>query len=455
MFDSLDSAISSLQAFVEGFRPEHLSKENSLAALERFCRAEKLCAAGKALASRQVATPDAWYDSLERSPAHLIAKASGSSVKRAGDVLETAELLKDLPDTERAFRSGRLSESQAIEMASAVAMDPETEQALLEAAEYQAFLQLQRECQRVRAAAMDEQQKHDRAHRRRHLSHWVDPEGVFHLQGRMTPKAGAVVVSALEPFKVQLLKQAASPGKVKESDGALLVDALVEMAEQARCGGSSVRPGPQAMVQVRVDLAALLRGYTEKGEVCEVPGVGPIPVAAARELSVDSFLYGLLYEANDIVAEVGFGRTISASLRRALAERDQVCVVSGCDRMCCLEFDHVTEFAKGGSTSLGNLVRMCGWHHSLKTYHGYRLERIAGRWILTPPPDLGQQALQPEFTGSRMTLVRRNRIREMPGKAPPKKRTGGGYYRRPRPGEDVHDPTQRPFAIRTDTPNRD
>ncbi len=159
VFNSLDTVICLLESFVEGFEPETLSADQSLAALERFCRAEKLCAAGKALASRQVAASDAWYDSLERSPTHLIAKASGSTVKRATDVLETAEILKDIPETEQAFRSGKLSESQVIEVASAVALDPDAEQALLEAAEYEAFRQLQRECDKVWAAARDERDK--------------------------------------------------------------------------------------------------------------------------------------------------------------------------------------------------------------------------------------------------------------------------------------------------------
>ena len=252
MFESLDTAISLLESFVEQLDPESLSASESVRALDRFCRAEKLCAAGKALASRRVAASNAWYDSLERSPAHLIAKASGSTVGGAVSVLETAEVLKELPETERAFRSGKLSESQAIEVASAVVMDRDAEEALLAAAEQEAWAQFQRQCQRVRAAATNDQQKHHRAHRRRMLRHWVDIEGVFHLQGRMTPKSGAVVLAALEPFKHQVLKRS-KEGKVKEPDGALLADALVEMAEQSRCGGSAVRNGPQAMVHVSVD----------------------------------------------------------------------------------------------------------------------------------------------------------------------------------------------------------
>ena len=36
--------------------------------------------------------------------------------------------------------------------------------------------------------------------------------------------------------------------------------------------------GPRAQVTLRVDLGALRRGAVGPGEVCEIPGVGPVPV---------------------------------------------------------------------------------------------------------------------------------------------------------------------------------
>ena len=47
-------------------------------------------------------------------------------------MLETAELLKQLPETEQAYRAGKLTERQAIEVASAAVMDRDAEQALPE-----------------------------------------------------------------------------------------------------------------------------------------------------------------------------------------------------------------------------------------------------------------------------------------------------------------------------------
>ena len=90
------------------------------------------------------------------------------------------------------------------------------------------------------------------------------------------------------------------------------------------------------------------------------------------------------------------GRTIPAALRRALVERDPVCVVPGCDTRDRLEIDHLLPYADGGEVSLANLARLCHWHHYLKTHHGHRIERTGGddgsgqsggwRWIVPDGP---------------------------------------------------------------------
>ncbi|HEX2053036.1 MAG TPA: hypothetical protein VHJ78_04815, partial [Actinomycetota bacterium] len=59
-----------------------------------------------------------------------------------------------------------------------------------------------------------------------------------------------------------------------------------------------------------------------------------------------------------------------------------------------------------------------------KTYHGYRLQRLSGRWVLVPP-DRQDQPVQPELGNAgagRVVIVRKNRMREVPGTAPPKKK---------------------------------
>ena len=142
------------------------------------------------------------------------------------------------------------------------------------------------------------------------------------------------------------------------------------------------------MVHVRVDHAALRRGHTEPGEVCEIPGIGPIPVPVARQLAGDSILSVLVTDGVDVTTVAHAGRTIPASVRRALIERDPQCVVPGCEVREGLEIDHVLPFGEGGTTSLGNLARLCHWHHYLKTHQRHRLERHGRRWAWILPDEV-------------------------------------------------------------------
>src|ERR1019366_10764903 len=89
--------------------------------------------------------------------------------------------------------------------------------------------------------------------------------------------------------------------------------------------------GPSTMVHVRVDHAALQRGKVSPGEICEIPGVGPIPVEVARRLAADSILSVLITDGVDVTSVAHAGRTIPAGIRTALIERDPTCVVPGCD----------------------------------------------------------------------------------------------------------------------------
>jgi hypothetical protein len=141
------------------------------------------------------------------------------------------------------------------------------------------------------------------------------------------------------------------------------------------------------MVHVRVDHEALVRGHLEPGEICELPGIGPIPVEVARRLAADSILSVLVTDGVDVAAVAHAGRTIPAAIRRALIERDPVCVVPGCGLREGLEIDHLIPFAEGGETSLANLVRLCRWHHYLKTHQGHRIEPSGDGWRwITPDP---------------------------------------------------------------------
>ncbi len=186
-----------------------------------------------------------------------------------------------------------------------------------------------------------------------------------------------MVIAALEPYTERVFQAARAQGR-REPHQAYAADALVELAEHTRaCDDQPTSRTPKAMVQVVVDHRALLRGSLEDGESCEVPGIGPIPVATARAWATDAYLSALLTDGTDIKAVCHLGRTIPSRLRTALEMRDRTCVVPGCDVGRHLEIDHIKPVTDGGPTRLDNLARLCRWHHYLKTHRGYSLS--AGR----------------------------------------------------------------------------
>ena len=104
---------------------------------------------------------------------------------------------------------------------------------------------------------------------------------------------------------------------------------------------------------------ALKRGLTENGEICEIAGVGPIPVATATEYSGEAFLKLLVIDGTDIKTIAHMGHALPAKLRTGVEESDRVCQVPTCDVTLGLEIDHIKPFAEGGATSFENLVRLC------------------------------------------------------------------------------------------------
>jgi hypothetical protein len=205
-------------------------------------------------------------------------------------------------------------------------------------------------------------------------------EGAFRLEAKLTPDDGATVLAAMEPHRVRISKEARKAGR-RETQEAYAADALVALATSKDGAGR----GPRVMMHVRADHPALVRGHVEAGEVCEIRGIGPIPVATARAMASDCFLKVLLTDGTDIKAMAHAGRTIPAKLRTALEARDPTCVISGCDVRHGLEFDHIIPFAEGGPTTMDNLVRECSWHHYLKTHCGYWLVGGHGNWTLIGP----------------------------------------------------------------------
>jgi hypothetical protein len=338
--------------------------------VEQGCEIERLGASVRTRFALRVTRTGAFESSGHKSAAGWLADVSGEPVGRAMGTLETAGHLVEAPEVAEAFAAGRLSLAQAGVAAEAGAMDPASQGDLVAAATGSgSFRDLKDRAARVKRRHEGEApvaERERRAHRGRYVRTWQPPEGGLRLEAWLTTAAGAKVRAALDREAEQVFHEAKRAGE-RESPDRYAADALVRLVAGERTGG------PAAQVAVRVDAGALRRGAVEEGEVCEIEGVGQVPVQVARDLLGDSLFRVVVTDGVDVKTVTSTKRTVPATLRAALEERDRTCAVPGCTATRHLEIDHVVGFALGGPTELANTVRLCRPHHAMKTFRGFRL----------------------------------------------------------------------------------
>jgi hypothetical protein len=378
---------AALREIVRTLDVDALPASSAVDLVDWFADIERLAVAGKTLAARRAADGDAWRTTGDRSAADWLAKRTGSTVGDARTVLDTAAHLASAPRTEDAFRDGGLSLKQAEAVASAAAVDEAAERRLLEHAAHTSLQKLRDESARVRAAAdPDPEARHERIHRSRSWRRWTDGDGARCGTYRLTPDAAAQLEAAAQPFIDAAIDDARRRGGREPSD-ALAADGLVAMARattsasdaptDARGGRGRRRLRDRRELIGLVDLSALRRGRTEPGELCEIAGVGPVPVEVAREVFGDALLRIVIRNGVDIRTVVHTGRVASAVQETAVLVRDGGrCVRPRCD-LPISEIDHCAGFTVTGQTTLDDLAGLCGHDHDLKTRggHTYRRER--------------------------------------------------------------------------------
>src|SRR6516162_5062471 len=116
---------------------------------------EAMAATVKALAAARVAEGPRWREGGQRSAAHELAAATGTSVKDARDTLELGRRLANQPEVSAAARRGELSASQSQLISGAAGVDPAAAGRLLERAGEACLAELKDEAAATRAAGVD------------------------------------------------------------------------------------------------------------------------------------------------------------------------------------------------------------------------------------------------------------------------------------------------------------
>jgi hypothetical protein len=386
MFD-LDARLTEAEAVVgrlaDEFEPGAVAAGDAAVAVKRVARLlHQLQAIEMGLAKR-VADTSLWQSGAATSPSDWLARTTGASRAEAASIPATAGRLESLPATAARMATGELSTAEAD---------------LLTLATRESLRGLRDECARRKAAAdPDDDARYERIRRARNLRHWRDPDGTFRLSLATTPDAGADIIAALSPYRRLAFDEARRAGR-RERPEAYDADAMLLMARAAATPTDSTTgsisdgtpgrpPRPAIKTIVRIDHTALRRGHPVDGEVCEITGVGPVPVSVVRTMlrEDDPFVAVVLTKGVEVHAVAHAGRGANAFQQTALEWLQPTCVVRGCDRVARLENDHRLDYQVTRHTRLDELDRMCGTHHDKKSYEGWRLEPGTGKRRLLPP----------------------------------------------------------------------
>src|SRR4051812_49663399 len=132
MCERLSELAAGMRAFADGFDPALLLGSEASRAVTLASTIKNIAASIEARAAARAEDCGAWARSGDKSPAHHLARITGTSVGQATAAMETARKLESLPETKAAADAGRLSAQQTEAIVSAANADPGSEQKLLE-----------------------------------------------------------------------------------------------------------------------------------------------------------------------------------------------------------------------------------------------------------------------------------------------------------------------------------
>jgi hypothetical protein len=392
--DSVDLVVEAA-AMIAVFAAQQLERIDAL-------RREALAAADELrFGSREIA---------ERSVRLEVAAALRSSEYAAGELIARAEaLVHRFPQMLASLRAARTTEQHARIFVDAMVgveahfHDRIVPRAIALAEDEAAGVfrrSLKRLIESVRADTLA--QRHEAALARRRVVLQDDDDGMAWL----SVYAPAVEVHAIHSRLTAMGKAIArAEGETRTLDqiradiaGDLLVDGETShLAPEAR--------GVRASVSVTVPVLTLLDESNAAADSAVVEGIGPIPIARARELSggAEGWTRVLTHPETGIVLSVGRDQyRPPESLRRLVRWRAARCMAPGCGMPASrCEIDHTVAWHDGGATSLTNLAPLCKGHHTVKHH---------GRWRVEQIPDSGGALAWTSPTGRRYRVEPERRV---------------------------------------------
>jgi len=370
-FSDIKEAVTWLEKANADLEPELLSAQAAREQLALYARAEKLTAYGTTVLARRL------------DDASEVARTTGVSVGRAKAAVDTGKALAESDEVRAAFRGGDISLDQATEIARAEQSSPGSSTELLKAAEEESFQALREKSRKVVLEAEQHRGLGPRQHEARRARSYKDELGMISINLLLEPHVGAPLVNRAESEAGRRLRAARKEG-LHEPFERHLADAYACLLST----GSTI-PAQKPELVVLVGHEVVKRGWKDvnEGEVCKIPGVGPISPERAREIASDAFLTGVFYDGKDLRHMHRWTRNTPVEVLLALElgdppEFDGVKCVA-CGNRFRAEKDHLEPHAAGGPASTDNLRWRCYSCHQKKTDQ----DRKAGKLTHAAPDE--------------------------------------------------------------------
>jgi len=305
-----------------------------------------------------------WGSGGFRSCAHWLSWRTGISIGPAREKVRVARCLPSLPLISEALASGVLSYSKVRAVTRVATADNEAE--LLTFAHHGTTSHVERLVRLWRRVDQDMDSQTARAERRG-LSLWPADDGSYEVRGRLTPEVGALLLKALEVADDKLYRADREAGiEHRTSPTQRRADALGFWLEE--------RVKPQVQLVVHSFEGGVQDG--KEGPTALVTEEGScVSGETSSRLACDAEVVPIARGADGSVLDVGRRqRTVGWRLRKALEVRDGGCRFPGCDSRMRTHAHHITPWANGGETALGNLVLLCPFHHRTVHEGGWRVK---------------------------------------------------------------------------------
>jgi hypothetical protein len=190
-----------------------------------------------------------------------------------------------------------------------------------------------------------------------------DDLGMVHIDLALEPHVGTPIVARAEAEAARLARAA----RDKEPFEAHLADAYASLLSGTGTGRTR---RPELVVLVSHEVAK--RGWRDvkPGEICKIPGVGPVAPQVAKQIAQDAFLSGVFFDGTDLRNFARWTRNIPIDVLIALElgeppEFDGVRCVD-CGNRFKTEVDHVEPHVAHGPASNGNLTPRCWSCHQAR-----------------------------------------------------------------------------------------